>query len=124
MFGGCLDDRLAARREGEPLPAEGRTFGARSVHPIRADHECAARQRGIAPAITLFGPCDLGHGSPELGYASLAEIQSIRGPMRLLVERNRHFRATKPLSTYAAEARAKAGSSLSGDPPCPHGISN
>ncbi|PRD44394.1 single-stranded DNA endonuclease [Phyllobacterium phragmitis] len=54
---------------------------------------------------TLFGLCDLGHGSPELGYASLAEIQALRGPMRLLVERDRHFRATKPLSAYAEEAR-------------------
>lgn len=56
---------------------------------------------------TLFGLCDLGHGEPEIGYASLAEIQSLRGPMRLLVERDRHFRADKPLSAYAAEARRK-----------------
>lgn len=54
---------------------------------------------------TLFGLCDLGHGSPELGYASLAEIQSLRGPLRLLVERDRSFRADKPLSAYAGEAR-------------------
>lgn len=54
---------------------------------------------------TLFGLCDLGHGSPELGNASLAEIQAIRGPLRLLVERDRHFRADRPLSEYASEAR-------------------
>ncbi|PWK64622.1 DUF2958 domain-containing protein [Aminobacter sp. AP02] len=54
---------------------------------------------------TLFGVCDLGHGTPELGYASLAEIQSLRGPNRLLVERDRSFQSTKPLSEYAAEAR-------------------
>lgn len=53
---------------------------------------------------TLFGLCDLGQGSPELGYASLAELQSLRGPGRLLVERDRSFRATKPLSEYAVEA--------------------
>lgn len=56
---------------------------------------------------TLFGLCDLGHGEPEIGYASLAEIQSLRGPLRLLVERDRHFRADKPLSEYAADARRK-----------------
>jgi hypothetical protein len=56
---------------------------------------------------TLFGLCDIGHGSPEIGYASLAEIQSLRGPMRLLVERDRHFRADKPLSEYASEARRR-----------------
>ncbi|KAB2673095.1 DUF2958 domain-containing protein [Ochrobactrum sp. LMG 5442] len=56
---------------------------------------------------TLFGLSDLGHGSPELGYASLSEISALRGPLRLLVERDRHFRADKPLSAYAAEARSK-----------------
>ncbi|MCO6389919.1 DUF2958 domain-containing protein [Aliihoeflea aestuarii] len=54
---------------------------------------------------TLFGLCDLGHGSPELGYASLAEISAVRGPLRLAVERDRHFRAEKPLSAYAADAQ-------------------
>lgn len=54
---------------------------------------------------TLYGICDLGHGSPELGYASLAEIQSLRGPGRLLVERDRHFRPAKTLSQCATEAR-------------------
>lgn len=54
---------------------------------------------------TLFGLCDLGNGSPELGYASLAEIQTLRGPMQLLVERDRSFGADKPLSAYAEEAR-------------------
>jgi hypothetical protein len=54
---------------------------------------------------TLYGLCDLGHGLPEIGYASLAEIQALRGPLRLLVERDRSFRATKPLSAYAADAR-------------------
>lgn len=54
---------------------------------------------------TLYGLCDLGLGCPELGYASLAEIQSLRGPLGLLVERDRHFRAGKRLSVYAEEAR-------------------
>jgi hypothetical protein len=56
---------------------------------------------------TLFGLCDVGHGTPEIGYASLAEISALRGRMGLLVERDRHFRATKPLSEYAAEARRR-----------------
>ncbi|TGS40700.1 MULTISPECIES: DUF2958 domain-containing protein [unclassified Mesorhizobium] len=53
---------------------------------------------------TLFGLCDLGQGSPELGYASLAELQSLRGPGRVLVERDRHFKARKTLSEYALDA--------------------
>ena len=52
-----------------------------------------------------FGLCDLGLGSPELGYVSLAELAALRGPMGLSVERDQHFDADGPLSGYAGEAR-------------------
>jgi hypothetical protein len=55
----------------------------------------------------LFGLCDLGLGYPELGYVSLAELSELRGPLDLPVERDLHFIADKPLSAYAAEARAR-----------------
>jgi hypothetical protein len=55
----------------------------------------------------LFGLCDLGLGSPELGYVSLAEITSVKGRLGLTVERDLHFVADKPLSAYAEEARMK-----------------
>jgi hypothetical protein len=54
----------------------------------------------------LFGLCDLGLGFPELGYVSLAEITQLRGKLGLPVERDQHFVADKPLSSYAAEAKA------------------
>ena len=53
-----------------------------------------------------FGLCDLGLGSPELGYVCVQELAALRGCLRLPVERDLHFRATRPLSVYAAEARA------------------
>lgn len=53
----------------------------------------------------LFGLCDLGLGSPELGYVMLSELETLRGPLRLPVERDRCFRATAPLSVYADAAR-------------------
>ena len=53
-----------------------------------------------------FGLCDLGLGFPELGYVSLAELSTVRGSLNLPVERDLHFVPTKPLSAYAAEARA------------------
>lgn len=53
----------------------------------------------------LFGLCDLGLGSPELGYASLAEITALRGPGGLRVERDIHARLTLPLSRYAELAQ-------------------
>ena len=43
---------------------------------------------------TFFGLCDLGMGFPELGYFSLAELQSIRGGLGLPVERDRYFEGT------------------------------
>ena len=52
-----------------------------------------------------FGLCDLGMGSPELGYVSLTEIRSVRLRFGLGIERDRWFTADKPISQYADEAR-------------------
>ena len=54
----------------------------------------------------MFGLCDHGHGFPELGWVSLSEIQSFRGRFGIGIERDRWFRANKPLHDYADEARA------------------
>ncbi|MEJ7669598.1 MAG: DUF2958 domain-containing protein [Casimicrobiaceae bacterium] len=53
-----------------------------------------------------FGLCDLGLGSPELGYVRLSELSALRGPLGLSVERDRYFVAGRPLSAYANEAQA------------------
>lgn len=55
---------------------------------------------------TAFGLCDLGLGSPELGYVRISELESIRGPLKLPVERDLHFRPERTLSEYAQLARA------------------
>lgn len=52
-----------------------------------------------------FGLCDLGLGFPELGYVSLAELTTVRGPLRLAIERDLHFLGDKPISVYARQAR-------------------
>jgi Protein of unknown function (DUF2958) len=52
-----------------------------------------------------FGLCDLGLGSPELGYVSMAELRALRGPLGLPLERDEHFEADKTISAYADEAR-------------------
>lgn len=54
---------------------------------------------------TVFGLCDLGFGSPELGYASLLEIAAVRLPHGLRIERDRHFIGRFPLTVYAEAAR-------------------
>lgn len=58
---------------------------------------------------TLFGLCDLGFGCPELGTASLAEIESLTLPFGLNIERDVHFTAIHPLSVYAEAARQHGG---------------
>jgi hypothetical protein len=53
----------------------------------------------------LFGLCDMGHGYPELGYVSLSELRAIKGPWGLTIERDLHFKGSKPLSAYVEQAR-------------------
>lgn len=53
----------------------------------------------------LFGLCDPGLGFPELGYASLEEIESVRLPFGLKIERDRSFKARATISEYADKAR-------------------
>jgi hypothetical protein len=55
---------------------------------------------------TLFGLCDLGMGSPELGYVSLDELRTTRSRFGLKVERDAHFDAKKTIAEYADEARS------------------
>jgi Protein of unknown function (DUF2958) len=52
-----------------------------------------------------FGLCDLGFGTPELGYLDLNEIASVKGRLGLSIERDIHFEPRFPLSVYAEAAR-------------------
>jgi hypothetical protein len=53
----------------------------------------------------FFGLCDLGMGSPELGYVSRTELESIRfKPFNLPVERDMYWEADKTITEYAEEA--------------------
>jgi len=52
-----------------------------------------------------YGLCDLGMGFPELGSVRLSELQEVRGPFGLTVERELHWVADKTLGAYADEAR-------------------
>ena len=53
----------------------------------------------------LYGLCDLGMQSPELGSVSLSELMSVK-KMGLGVERDQWFEPDKTLSEYADAARA------------------
>jgi len=43
-----------------------------------------------------FGWCDNGQGGGELGYVSLTELEQVRGPLGLPIERDLYF-TPKPL---------------------------
>lgn len=53
----------------------------------------------------LFGLADLGLGCAEFGTVRLSELQSVKGPLGLGVERDLYFEARYPLSVYAEAAR-------------------
>ena len=55
---------------------------------------------------SAFGLCDTGQGFPELGYLSLTEIASIRGPLGLPVERDHSFNPNSR-SRFTQRLRAK-----------------
>lgn len=54
---------------------------------------------------TLFGLADLGFGCPELGYFTLSEMEAIRLPFGLRIERDIAFTTTVPLSVWAGVSR-------------------
>jgi hypothetical protein len=72
-------------------PTAGATWLLTEIDPHDHDH--------------AFGLCDLGQGFPELGYVSLQELASLRGPWGVPIERDLHFSADKPISAYARQAR-------------------
>lgn len=54
---------------------------------------------------TLFGLADLGFGCPELGSFSLCEIEAVRLPYGLRIERDLGFEGRASLSVWAETAR-------------------
>jgi hypothetical protein len=102
---------LANWKRGCELADEGRD-GEHDPHPVlKLFNPCGAATWLLTEFLPdedgalAFGLCDMGFGTPELGYVSLEELESITLPLGLYIERDIHFNAKKPLSEYAAEAR-------------------
>jgi len=100
-----LDALECGEREPDPLPL------VRLFNPVGAATWLATEldEDGV-----FFGLADLGFGCPELGSFALAELEAIRLPFGLSIERDLHFTARHPLSAYAEAARA-AGSIVLGE---------
>lgn len=91
-----------ARGEGEPDPVP----VVRFFNPVGQATWLATE---IDTDDILFGLADLGFGSPELGSFALEEMQSVRFPFGLGIERDIFFEGRYPLSVNAEAAR-RAGS--------------
>ena len=100
--------RAALRAQYDSDAADKRPL-VKLFHPLSAATWLASEQAEDGDA--LFGLADLGFGSPELGWFSLHEIESLRMPFGLRIERDLNFTTTLALSDWAAWAR-KAGSIL------------
>lgn len=87
--------------------AQGEVFDPRPVvklfNPVGAATWLASEID--ADGDTLFGLADLGFGCPELGCFSLREIEALRLPFGLAIERDQHFESLAPLSVWADTAR-------------------
>lgn len=72
---------------------------------MRRQSGCSANwtRRTACSSVCVISVC---MGCPELGYVSLAELETVRGPFGLPVERDQWFEADRPLSAYAREASA------------------
>ncbi len=100
-----LDALECGTREPDPKPV------VRFFNPVGAATWLATE---IDTDGILFGLADLGFGCPELGSFSAAELEAVRLPYGLGIERDLHFDAAHPLSVYAEAARA-AGSIIIGE---------
>lgn len=52
----------------------------------------------------MFGLCDLGYGTPELGTVSFNELRELRFKYGMVVERDEHWEPQAPLMDYAEVA--------------------
>ena len=103
--------KLLTETQREQLLANGRTRDRDHSAVVKFFNPCGAAtwmfsELDSEDGDTLFGLGDLGFGTPELGYSSLAEIAAGRLPFGLRIERDLHFKPAYPLSTCAEAARA------------------
>lgn len=94
---GAMGRRRAASASFDPRPV------VKLFNPLGAATWLATELD--ADGDTLFGLADLGFGCPELGSFSLSEINAIRLPFGLRIERDEHFEGRVPLSVWADTAR-------------------
>ena len=103
--------KLLTKTQREQLLANGRNHDQNHRPVVKFFDPCGAATWLFAEldpdgGDTLFGLADLGFGTPEMGYSSLAEIASARCRFGLGIERDHYFKPKHALSVYAEVACA------------------
>lgn len=111
--------KLLTKSQREQLLSNGRNRDRDNFPVVKFFNPCGAATWLISEldpddGDTLFGLADLGFGTPELGYSSLAEMSAIPLAYDLGIERDLHFKPKFPMSIYAEAARAAGRIVVSG----------
>lgn len=96
-----------AERYADPANVDGETYDFEPVAKIFTPFKsCTWLLTEIDPEEPniAFGLCDLGQGYPEIGSLCLDELAAVAQSVTP-IEADRHFKAEKRLSGYAADAR-------------------
>ena len=85
---------LPALYSTEDIPCEEKQIVCKFFNPMGAGTWLIAEGEEQATGDWLFfGYCDLGLGTPEWGYVSLSELESVKLPLGLGIERDIYFSA-------------------------------
>ena len=103
--------QLLTESQRERLLANGADRDRDHAPVVRFFNPCGAgtwlfNELDPADGDTLFGLCDHGFGTPEIGSQCLSEIAAVRLPFGLGIERDLHFKPAHALSVYTEAARA------------------
>lgn len=102
---GSVDSRISVQAHA-CMVGFVRISAASPVHPTANKHATwLLTELDPEDGDTAFGLCDLGLGMPEEGTVRLSELASIVGPLKLPVERDLYFVATRTLSEYTRLAQ-------------------
>ena len=83
---------LPALYSTEDIPCDEKKIVCKFFNPVGSQTWLIAEgDEQVNGGWLFFGYCDLGFGSPEWGYVTLAELQSVKLPFGLGIERDIYF---------------------------------
>jgi DUF2958 family protein len=99
-------DQLLANGKAALQGAQGDPYPVVKLFTPDAHASWLLTELDPADGDTAYGLCDVGLGAPELAHVKVSDLEAMRGPNKLRVQRELHFKPKRRLSEYAAQARA------------------